>query len=473
MSGGIMSQLRYLLFYLMMIFFSIQIVLAQTAKDSIFGDVEKMLQEAKKQGAEYLSPTFYKKAVDSFNKANEYYINNESTRDIREKLTEAQRNCIRAQEVVKLAVITLKEPIKAREDALKVEANVRAKEIFNNAEEKFYDAAREVENDDLNDAREVGSESEKLFRQAELFSIKNSILGEARQLVKQANETEVEEYAPQTLSRARALLNEIEDLLSNNRYAVQDAAEKAKECVYKAKHAIFLAQEIKGLKEDQNNWEKLILQYEDILTGFASKFNEKPDYEKGMREAIDLISSKVDSLQNENKELISENALLKEEYTVVKEQATTSSEELAKKREREEKFQKVKSMFNSREATVVFDGENLVIHLHGLNFQSGQSVIQPEYFSLLTKVQDAIKIFPDRHILIEGHTDSRGNPQTNKSLSEDRAQAVREYLIANMSKSREEITSIGYGSAKPVASNETPEGRALNRRIDIVIGMQN
>jgi outer membrane protein OmpA-like peptidoglycan-associated protein len=129
-------------------------------------------------------------------------------------------------------------------------------------------------------------------------------------------------------------------------------------------------------------------------------------------------------------------------------------------------------MFTSREGTVVFDGENLVIHLHGLNFQSGQAVIQPEYFSLLTKVQEALKVFPDRHILIEGHTDSRGNPQTNKNLSEDRAQAVREYLIANMAKSREEITSIGYGSAKPVASNETPEGRALNRRIDIVIGMQ-
>ena len=467
-----MNKYRYSFFCFMMIFFGIQIIIAQTAKDSIFGDVEKMLQNAKEQGAEYLSPNFYKKAVDSFNKANEYYSKNESTRDIREKLTEAQRNCARALEVVKLAVITLKEPIKAREDALKVEANIHAKEKFNEAGERFYEAAREVENDDLNDARGAGSESEKLFRQAELIAIKNNILGEARQLVKQANETDVEENAPQTLSRARSLLNQVEDLLTNNRYAVQDASEKAAECVYEAKHAIFLAQEIKGLKEEDKNWEKLILQYEDILTGFASKFNKKPGYENGMRAAINLISSKIDSLQNENKELISENALLKEEYSTVKEQATTSSAELAKKRDREEKFQKVKSMFSSREGSVVFDGENLVIHLHGLNFQSGQSVIQPEYFSLLTKVQDALRIFPDKHILIEGHTDSRGNPQTNKTLSEDRAQAVREYLIANMGKNREEITSVGYGSAKPIASNETPEGRALNRRIDIVIGMQ-
>jgi outer membrane protein OmpA-like peptidoglycan-associated protein len=468
-----MSQFRYLVLWLSMIFFAIQITLAQTAKESIFGDVEKMLRNAQEQGAEYLSPTFFKQAMEDFKEANDYYINNESTRDIREKLTEAQRNCARALEVIKLAVITLKDPIIAREDAQKVEANIHAKELFDEAEEKFYNAAREVENDDLNDAREVGNEAEELYRKAELKSIKNNILGEARSLVQQANETEVEEYAPQTIARARALLNEIEDHLTNNRYATKDAGTKAMECVYQAKHAIFLAQEIKGLKEDELNWEKLILQYEDILTGFATKFNESPGYENGMRAAIDLISAKIDELQNENKELNSENALLKEEYTAVKAQASSSSEELAKKKEREEKFQKVKSMFSSREAIVVFDGENLVVRLHGLSFQSGQSVIQPEYFSLLTKVQNAIKVFPQKHILIEGHTDSRGNPQTNKRLSEDRAQAVREYLIANMGKDREEITSIGYGSAKPVASNETSDGRALNRRIDIVINMAN
>ena len=96
---------------------------AQTGKDSIFGDVEKLLNEAKENRADLYSPDYYQRAMESFNKANEYYINNESTRDIREKLTEAQRYCQRALEVVKLGTITLKEPFTAREDALNVEAN--------------------------------------------------------------------------------------------------------------------------------------------------------------------------------------------------------------------------------------------------------------------------------------------------------------------------------------------------------------
>jgi len=467
-----MKVTRIIYISLIAFLLGVHITLAQTAKESIFGDVEKMLNEAKEQGADYLSPTFYNKAVQNFKDANEYWAKNESSRDIREKLTEAQRNCSRALEVVKVAKISLKEPIKAREDALKVEANVYAKEIFDNAEEKFADATREVEKDDLYDARDRGSEAEELYRQAELKSIKDKIIGEARLLIQQADENDVEEYAPQTINRAKTLLNEVEDLLTYNRYAAEDAGAKARECIYEARHALFLAQEIKGLKKDEKNWEKLILQYEDILTGFAKQFNESPAYESGMKDAIALITAKIEEMQNENKELLSENTLLKNEYTAVKEQATSSSAELAKKQEREAKFQKVKSMFSEREATVVFDGENLTVRLHGLTFPSGQAVIQPEYFSLLTKVQEAIKLFPDRHLLIEGHTDSRGNPQTNKRLSEERAQAVREYLIANMNKEREQITAIGYGSAKPVSSNETPEGRALNRRIDIVIGMR-
>jgi len=344
-----MKVTRIIYISLIAFLLGVHITLAQTAKESIFGDVEKMLNEAKEQGADYLSPTFYNKAVQNFKDANEYWAKNESSRDIREKLTEAQRNCSRALEVVKVAKISLKEPIKAREDALKVEANVYAKEIFDNAEEKFADATREVEKDDLYDARDRGSEAEELYRQAELKSIKDKIIGEARLLIQQADENDVEEYAPQTINRAKTLLNEVEDLLTYNRYAAEDAGAKARECIYEARHALFLAQEIKGLKKDEKNWEKLILQYEDILTGFAKQFNESPAYESGMKDAIALITAKIEEMQNENKELLSENTLLKNEYTAVKEQATSSSAELAKKQEREAKFQKVKSMFSERE----------------------------------------------------------------------------------------------------------------------------
>ena len=444
---------------------------AQTAKESIFGDVEKLITEAREKQADLLSPEYFTKAMDSFNKANEYYLNNESTRDVREKLTEAQRYCQRALEVVKLGAITLKEPLLAREDALSVEANAHAPELFNEAEEKFYDAARQIEDDDLEDARDYGAEAEKLYRQAELKTIKGKLLTEGRKLVAKAEDSDVEDFAPKTFNKSKKLLSEVENILTYNRYSGSEAASKAIETVYEANHAIFLASQIKNLSKNDNNWEKLILEYELVLAGFAGRFNETSLFDNGMKSTIDLINSRIDKLNNDYAQLLVENSKLQEKYDVLSEEASTSSAELAMTKERDAKLSKIKSIFTANEATVIIEGNNLVIRLHGLNFPSGKATLQPEYFSLLTKVQEALRVFPEKHILLEGHTDSRGNAIKNKQLSEERAIAVREYLIANMGKSREQITSIGYGSAKPVATNQTAQGRELNRRIDVVISL--
>ena len=75
----------------------------------------------------------------------------------------------------------------------------------------------------------------------------------------------------------------------------------------------------------------------------------------------------------------------------------------------------------------------------------------------------------DRNVTIEGHTDSYGGDQLNMQLSTDRAAAVKQYLLANMGIEPYRIQAVGYGEDRPIANNETAEGRAKNRRIDIVI----
>ena len=132
-------------------------------------------------------------------------------------------------------------------------------------------------------------------------------------------------------------------------------------------------------------------------------------------------------------------------------------------------FAKVERIFTPDEASVFRQEQNVLIRLHGLNFSVGKSTIEPNYFSLLTKAQQAIKTFPGSRVTVEGHTDSFGGDKTNQDISEARANAVREYLIANMALTPEEIKAVGFGERKPIASNETTEGRTKNRRIDIVI----
>ena len=72
-------------------------------------------------------------------------------------------------------------------------------------------------------------------------------------------------------------------------------------------------------------------------------------------------------------------------------------------------------------------------------------------------------------VTIEGHTDSTGSAQMNQELSQKRAEAVKTYLVANKTLPSTRIRATGYGPSRPLAPETTPEGRAMNRRIDVLI----
>ncbi|MHC4149068.1 MAG: OmpA family protein, partial [Planctomycetota bacterium] len=121
------------------------------------------------------------------------------------------------------------------------------------------------------------------------------------------------------------------------------------------------------------------------------------------------------------------------------------------------------------EAIVLRSGSNIIIRLYGVTFPVGRSTIEPQYFELLSRVMRAFDEFPDAQIIIEGHTDSRGSDELNLKLSQDRSQAVAQYFTAIDAGLIGKIQSEGYGESRPIASNDTVEGRTRNRRIDIVI----
>ena len=105
---------------------------------------------------------------------------------------------------------------------------------------------------------------------------------------------------------------------------------------------------------------------------------------------------------------------------------------------------------------------------NNLNFASGSAVIDGESGLEVDNLSAILKAYEDVKVSIEGYTDSKGNPDSNVTLSQQRAEAVRTRLIAaGIADSR--ITTQGFGAANPVADNETAEGRAQNRRIEVVI----
>jgi outer membrane protein OmpA-like peptidoglycan-associated protein len=104
-------------------------------------------------------------------------------------------------------------------------------------------------------------------------------------------------------------------------------------------------------------------------------------------------------------------------------------------------------------------------------FDTSKATIKPVSFTLLDEVAAALKSHDEvKRVEIGGHTDSLGDAAFNKTLSEQRAQAVREYLLQKgVEESR--LDAKGYGEEKPVAPNTTPAGRESNRRVEFSIGM--
>jgi len=144
--------------------------------------------------------------------------------------------------------------------------------------------------------------------------------------------------------------------------------------------------------------------------------------------------------------------------------------ELSGRLEREEKFKKAKTVLNPSEGEVLFNASNdIVLRLSGLSFDIGKSDIKDEHVPLLEKVMEIVRMCPEASLVVEGHTDASGEPAANVTLSEKRAFAVMQYLRQSLLIPANQIQSMGYGADRPVASNQTPDGRAKNRRIDIII----
>ena len=104
-----------------------------------------------------------------------------------------------------------------------------------------------------------------------------------------------------------------------------------------------------------------------------------------------------------------------------------------------------------------------------VNFEVDRSEVQSQYFDEIQEVADFMRQYPEVIVELEGHTDSDGTEEYNQGLSQRRADAVRQVLIDRFGIQGSRISATGYGESRPIASNNTPAGKAQNRRVVTVI----
>jgi outer membrane protein OmpA-like peptidoglycan-associated protein len=154
------------------------------------------------------------------------------------------------------------------------------------------------------------------------------------------------------------------------------------------------------------------------------------------------------------------------ELTATKQQLAASEQA---RKDAEAKAKEAMAALAAASVPVKQETRGLVITLSGsVLFASGKSTLLPSAQSKLNEVADALKTEVNHKIVVEGHTDSKGSDATNHELSLRRAEAVRSYLITR-GVDESSIVAVGLGSTNPVADNASPEGRANNRRVEIVV----
>ena len=131
--------------------------------------------------------------------------------------------------------------------------------------------------------------------------------------------------------------------------------------------------------------------------------------------------------------------------------------------------EKLRMQLQATGVSVTRNGDNIILNMPGnITFATDSSNISADFYSVLDSVALVINEFEKTYIDIYGYTDSTGSEAYNLTLSEKRASSVARYLESQKVVSQRIVTR-GKGESNPVATNDTPEGRALNRRVEIVL----
>lgn len=461
----------------------------QSIRNELFQTADAKLEHLKSIQGDVLSPGNFSTGMSHYERAERLLMQERGIDQIRAELQQAVAAFEKAEETAVLGEVTFRSAMQARSDALEAKAPVFGADSWSRAESEFRTAAEFLEAGNVNRAREQARGAEQRYRSVELEAIKANYLNNARETLREAESEQAQRNVPKTLAQARVEVENVEQMLSEDRYDTEEAGRLAEQAAYRATYALYLHREIARLRRDNSTFEDVFLEVEQPLNKVGDAVDVDVRFDSGFDAAAETIvsainsrisdketrlvaaRSQIENIRMENEELSDELRRKQNEIDVLRmeiDQTGDLAALLEVQRKRDEAIQNVRNLIPPSDGDVLLDGNNILIRLHGLTFPVGQSTIEPAYFGLLRRLQDAIRLFPDSNIAIEGHTDSRGSRELNMRLSDERASAVTEYIRANIG-GEFDISAAGFGPERPVASNETEVGRAQNRRIDVVI----
>ena len=306
-------------------------------------------------------------------------------------------------------------------------------------------------------------------------------LFEARNAVRIAHIAEADKYAASILSKAGQQLMHTEEVYrqKQNKAAVEAAAKEAVETAEEARlmavkqkaeveaQAAAAAREAKARADADAEGKRRA----EAETARAQAEQAKAEAEQAKAEAVAAAQEAARQKEEAEKakaEAVAQQQVLAAETDKAK-AAAAQSESLRQQAENEKAelrarlLQQLNSILATRDSA-----RGLVANMSDVLFRSGSFELLPGARERLAKVSGIILAYPSLRVAVEGHTDSVGGDDYNQSLSEHRAESVRDYFVQQGIPAAS-VEAHGFGKTEPIAANDTAEGRQQNRRVELIL----
>ncbi len=392
-----------------------------------------------------LSPHNFEAADHALNSAKKSLDQQKEAKVTLHRVAEGRAYLVRSNEFAKVGHENIEDVINARDDSVKAGAPNLFPSDFKKADQNLKEATADIEQNNLKNVIKNRTTLQASYLDLELKSIKQNALGQVRDMITLAIQEGAKQYAPQSLAKAQKCATDTDAFINANRHYTQAVAAKTAEAQESADHLLKITRSSKANNKVPS--EEIALKIENDQNAVSEKDAQ--------------LNSKQKQLDHKQNQLTREKdasiALTAENKNLAADQAFNRS------------FEEARLEFSNNEAEVYKQGNTLMIRLRGLEFTTAKAELKGSNFPLLAKVQKVIKDFGKSTVIVEGHTDSRGGKALNEKLSTNRAEAVKDYFVSNTGSDPLEIKSVGYDYQKPLATNKTAQGRAQNRRVDVLI----
>lgn len=303
------------------------------------------------------------------------------------------------------------------------------------------------------------SEFQKKYLTLETKAVQFRELNSAKVAIKQATKNDAEDLAPVSLRTASLDYSNAENTIvqsPRNPGIYQPSVQAALESAMMLQDVMDVIMDAKGTPE------KIAVQIVTQKRALGELTSNVGRLKANLQSTQQVLQEKEGALKLTESELRKTEGVLKTQ----EEQLASASTQVRFQQAMDE----ARKTLPQSDALVYQQGQTLVFRLKRVNFKSGTAIIPESSKPLIAQVNDIISRLDAEKVIVQGHTDSVGSEAVNLRLSEERAVAVADYLSSLGSGYA--LENVGYGESQPIASNETAEGRATNRRVDLVVSVK-